>query len=66
VKPIPGGQLIGFHQILNIQCQIVYYCDNPPDRLYMCIEYSSANPLSTYIMYHPVDVHWDVLNDTMS
>ena len=34
--------------------------------LHTCIEYVSADPLSTYIVYHPADVRWHVLNDTMS
>ena len=36
------------------------------DTSYTRIEYPSADPYSTYTMYNPVDVRWDVLNDIMS
>src|SRR5882762_4470889 len=36
------------------------------DTSYTRIEYPSADPYSTYTMYNPADVHWDVLNDIMS
>ena len=36
------------------------------DTLHTRIEYHSADLYDTYTMYHPADVRWDVLNDTMS
>src|ERR1700674_4004134 len=36
------------------------------DTSYTRIEYPSADPYSTYTMYNPADVRWDVLNDIMS
>src|ERR1700685_3309053 len=39
---------------------------HPSDTLGACIRYCSANLYNTYTMYHPPDVRWHVLNDTMS
>jgi len=36
------------------------------DTSYTHIGYPSADPYSTYTMYNPADVRWDVLNDIMS
>src|ERR1700685_3862590 len=39
---------------------------HPSDTLGTCIRYCSADLYNTYTMYHPPDVCWHVLNDTMS
>src|SRR6202050_690569 len=39
---------------------------HPSDTLGTCIRYCSADLYNTYTMYHPPDVRWHVLNDTMS
>src|ERR1700683_1517631 len=39
---------------------------HPSDMLGTSIGYCSANLYHTYTMYHPPDVCWHVLNDTMS
>src|ERR1700679_4366243 len=39
---------------------------HPSDMLGTSIRYCSADLYNTYTMYHPPDVRWHVLNDTMS
>src|ERR1700685_4369618 len=39
---------------------------HPSDTLGTSIRYCSADLYNTDTMYHPLDVHWHVLNDTMS
>src|ERR1700683_5725834 len=39
---------------------------HPSDTLGTAIRYCSADLYNTYTMYHPPDVRWHVLNDTMS
>src|ERR1700691_2198582 len=39
---------------------------HPSDMLGTSIRYCLADLYNTYTMYHPLDVHWHVLNDTMS
>src|ERR1700692_814228 len=39
---------------------------HPSDTLGTSIRYCSADLYNTYTMYHPPDICWHILNDTMS
>src|ERR1700684_3733737 len=44
----------------------ICYSDSPSDMLGTSSRYCLADLYNTDTMYHPPDIHWHVLNDTMS
>jgi hypothetical protein len=53
-----------YNEYLMLDWQITSH--HPLDTLGTSIRYCAANLYNTYTMYHPPDVRWHILNDTMS
>src|ERR1700692_4035203 len=53
-----------YSEYLMLGWRITSY--HPSDTLGTSIRYCSADLYNTYTMYHPLDIRWHVLNDTMS